>query len=673
MHRKVLLTLAALYALGASESQTLVGDIEGELNSIAKTATHIKKNISYLPHIMSVFENKELRYAGATTLKDAIMLVAGTDMSIDGVGMYNPIFRGSNPYATGQSKLIVDGVEVNGLYFDGYTPYLSMPIELIKRVEVVRGPGSFAAGSNSYAGSIVVTTYQEQLNKQRFNTSLFAGVGSYGTKRGGASYSYKQDDAVFHIDAYRLGDNKKLKYGKDILNYGVYGAANAPLSQSGYAPLQTDTGAVSIFASSKNFYLKARAIAYEQGSGGGIAYALSHDGDKWSALRYTLQLGAKYSAWGIEGELKAAVSDDYFVMDSITAPSGIVLSGVAYPDGFYAYREAKLRRYSVENNYKSALLGGFAAYGIKANWDSALEQKTVTTSRTTGVGIADYSQSYPFFNENGFISSVGAFFEYDYDLSEKLAVNFAISAEKRSKIKTSLNPRLSLVYSISEDDRLKFFISKAHRNPSWQEMYLMNNQTKKGNPDLNPEVVHAYEAQYIHQFSPSNTVSFDIFYLHNFEQTNKLVANTYSNVGSSVIKGCETEWRSGFEKLTTYLAHTYQWGVDQYDKKLANAANHTVKSHLIYEFDRGVWGSAAWRYVGAKGREAGDAREPLKAYQTTDISFGYKLPYTDTAEFQVSVKNLFNQIVKYPSEPKTYADDYLTEGRSFYFTIRGRF
>ena len=38
-----------------------------------------------------------------------------------------------------------------------------MPIEMIKRIEVVRGPGSQLDGVNAYAGSIHVITYAEEI------------------------------------------------------------------------------------------------------------------------------------------------------------------------------------------------------------------------------------------------------------------------------------------------------------------------------------------------------------------------------------------------------------------------------------------------------------------------------------------------------------------------------
>ncbi len=673
MVKKIALSAMAVVAVASQDgNRTNVDDLKDDIATLTKTATETRKNIAYLPHIMSVFENSELKRVGAQNLKDALALVAGVEMSVDSIGMYNPVFRGSNPYAFGQSKLIVDGVEVNDLYFDGYTPYLTMPIELIKRIEVVRGPGAFMTGRSSYAGSIVVTTYQEQTDRQRFDGQVFAGIGDYSEKRGGASYSYKKGDISFYADAYALRDEKKLKYGKDIIDYGVYGTANIPLSQSGYAPMQTDTKALSLFLSDKGLYLKARALSYEHGAGGGISYAFTHEGDQYSLPRYTIETGYKYKIGATTGEIKGGVLEDHFIIEGFTAPAGMVLSGVTYPNGLYAYRKAKLRSYFVENSYKSPVFGGDLSYGIRGKWDTVVDQQTVTTNRATGIGLVDYSTTRPFFDENGFISTVNVYMDYDYDIADNLTANVALYAEKRNRLAGRVEPRFSFIYSLSQEDRLKIFVSKAHRDPSWQEMYTINNQSRIGNPDLKPEVVHSYEMQYLHQFSSFNTFAFDVFYLRNFDQINKLNGNVYQNSGRSNIRGCETEWKGQLDEWTFYLAHTYQWGEDGNGKRLANTANHTVKTHAIYAFDSSRWASAAWRYSGEKAREAGDDRDPMQAYHIVDLSIGQKIKKLN-GEMQLSAKNIFNNTVKYPSEPRTYRDDYPAKGRAFYLTFRSSF
>ena len=81
MVKKILISSLASFAL--AEQGMVLADIKTDLADIGKAATQTRKNITYLPYIMSVFENKELREVGATTLKEALELVAGVEMSTD--------------------------------------------------------------------------------------------------------------------------------------------------------------------------------------------------------------------------------------------------------------------------------------------------------------------------------------------------------------------------------------------------------------------------------------------------------------------------------------------------------------------------------------------------------------------------------------------------------------
>ena len=151
----------------------------------SKVATVTKQNEHYQPYIVSVFKGKELEKLGVANLKEALVLVPGVDMATDNFNNQTPVFRGSNPLAYGQSKLFIDNVLVNSVFFDAYFEYLSFPIEMIKRIEVTRGPGSKTDGVNAYAGSIHVITYAEDFKDFKNNDKLVFKYGSSDYMMGG--------------------------------------------------------------------------------------------------------------------------------------------------------------------------------------------------------------------------------------------------------------------------------------------------------------------------------------------------------------------------------------------------------------------------------------------------------------------------------------------------------
>ncbi|HEX5330290.1 Plug domain-containing protein, partial [Sulfuricurvum sp.] len=202
----------SLFAAEAKSDSTLFAALTSDINSIAQSAKDQRANIDYLPYVMSVFDGEELSRAGASSLKEALSLVAGVNIASDNLSLFNPVFRGSNPVAYGQSKLIIDGVEVNDLFFDGYTAYLSMPIDMIKRIEVVRGPGSYSNGHSGYAGSIIITTYKAEMSSGD-SGRWFTSVGNHHTGKAGGSFAMREDDFAFSADIYTVHDDLSLSYG----------------------------------------------------------------------------------------------------------------------------------------------------------------------------------------------------------------------------------------------------------------------------------------------------------------------------------------------------------------------------------------------------------------------------------------------------------------------------
>ena len=137
--------------------------IDRDLELFTKAATETKANEPYQPYIISVLNGKRLEKLGIATLGEALELIPGVDIATDLMDMKSPVFRGSNPLAFGQVKLLIDGMLANDTFIDGFAGYLYMPIEMIKRIEVVRGPGRRTDGINAYAGSIQVITYAEEI------------------------------------------------------------------------------------------------------------------------------------------------------------------------------------------------------------------------------------------------------------------------------------------------------------------------------------------------------------------------------------------------------------------------------------------------------------------------------------------------------------------------------
>jgi iron complex outermembrane receptor protein len=678
----LLIPLSLLGAEGEVNSN-LFNNLTEDISTIAQTAKTQRANIDYLPYIMTVFDGEELSRAGASSLKEALTLVAGVNIASDNLSLFNPVFRGSNPVAYGQSKLIVDGVEVNDLFFDGYTAYLAMPIDMIKRIEVVRGPGSYSEGHSGYAGSIVITTYKGEAtegNKVRW----FASTGTFGTRKAGASYSLTHDDFAFAADLYTVHDNLVLSYGQDGLSNNLLGATNADLSKSGNAPLSTDATMVSASLSKGAFFIDGRLSTYKHGSGGGINYALASDGDHYNIDQWQIRTGAHYNAGDFSGTVQAAIVQDSFTSKSLLGPEGLILPSlsnpaipVTYPDGFYGIHEAFIRTYRANNTLTGTVLGGDATFGLSGTWSSVSSEKTITTDRDSGSGLTNYSSTLPFFNPSGSVHNITAYLTYERPLSSSLVGYASLTVDRRNGLATQIDPRVAAVYTIDPANLVKFSISNAHRNPSWQEMFTLNNRARWGNTSLRPESVTAYETQFIHKFETEHTLSVNLFQLNNSDQiyleyNTPLARYEYVNGSKSVIKGIEGEWRKRYDTTSFYAAYTHLWAEDGNGATLPYVPSDTMRGYITQTLDKNWYGSLSLRWQNTTPRSATDTRDDMKAIGIIDTSIGYKIPYFNS-EVQLSIKNLFNEKEFYPSPERTYNDDYPAAGRAYLLTIRGTF
>ena len=693
-----LLLLSLSFTSLQAETDDILSSLSEDMEHFNKVATITKQNEHYQPYIISVFQGKELEQLGISNLKQAIELVPGIDMATDNFNNQTPISRGSNSLGYGQTKLFIDDVLVNNLFFDAYSEYLAMPVEMIKRIEVVRGPGSKTNGVNAYAGSINVITYAEDFKGFESSDKLVFKYGSYDYRMGGFVKTFKTDDLKVFVDFYYQEDNKKLKAGPDGFSQGsmTYGAYNNySLSQNGDAPVWIKDYSLGLNLTYKDFSLKARALDHAQGSSYGINLSLPQESDRMKLPSYYLELGYNKKINDYQVDIKAGAKYDAFDSKAKLGPDGeqfmdyplFVQSGgaidnpVTFANGIYGEHLASQRTL-----YQSSYLkySGIDKHVVTTGYRFAKEETINMVSKlsnwTTGdPTLVDYTKIFPFFNENASREIKILSLQDEYQHSGNLSFIYGFNYETTSYQDAGFEPRISMVYQHSPNDIFKVSYSRAHRNPSWQEMFTANNAARVGSTDLRPEKVDAFEAAYIKQFSRDSYVQTNLFYLINKDQIyNSATTPLYKNAMNSDIYGLELEYKGHLtpaDKL--YLNYSYVTGNSKIKETgenvpLTNVAHHLAKGYYIYNLSDSLSLSGIAKFVSSKDRVSGDTREKLKAYSTLDATLNYKNKKYDY-DVVFSVKNIFDTDVRYASAVKTYTEDYRQERRNFMLTLKKEF
>lgn len=157
---------------------TLFG--EEQLKVQAATKTEIP--ISRAPSAVTVITAKQISESGARTVPDLLRLAGGVNVRWNPMGPTVDVRGfGQNPFSN-RVLLLIDGTPMNSGDTGGLplSPSFDFfPIQNIKRIEVVRGPGSSLYGENAYWGVInIVTLSGEDLSGG--NVELFGGSRSTG-------------------------------------------------------------------------------------------------------------------------------------------------------------------------------------------------------------------------------------------------------------------------------------------------------------------------------------------------------------------------------------------------------------------------------------------------------------------------------------------------------------
>jgi outer membrane receptor for ferrienterochelin and colicin len=134
-------------------------ELEKLINSLISVASKKPLNVRESPSILSLITADEIKASGARDLIDVLRLVPGFDFGVDVEGVVGLGVRGNWAHE-GKVLVLLDGQEMNEILY-GTTQFGNhFPIDLIKKIEIIRGPGSAIYGGYAEYGVINIITKQ---------------------------------------------------------------------------------------------------------------------------------------------------------------------------------------------------------------------------------------------------------------------------------------------------------------------------------------------------------------------------------------------------------------------------------------------------------------------------------------------------------------------------------
>ncbi|WP_372925858.1 TonB-dependent receptor plug domain-containing protein [Marinobacter sp.] len=172
------------------------------------TTTRLRQPKSRVPGTTTIITGDMIRDLGIMNLVEVFRLVPG--MTVDTVGSGQPVtsYHGTVHYEQRRLQVQVDGrTSYRASLSDMDWNTMPVPLELIERIEISRGPNSAAYGINAFLGTINIITHAPE---DTAGVELRAVSGSRGYRRAFGSVGDTSDDY-----SWRLAYEKRKSDGFD--------------------------------------------------------------------------------------------------------------------------------------------------------------------------------------------------------------------------------------------------------------------------------------------------------------------------------------------------------------------------------------------------------------------------------------------------------------------------
>ena len=193
-----------------------------ELDSIVINSTRISLPFKENSRTINIITAKDIKNSAATNVADLLQQVTGVDVRRRGTGGGQ-----SDLYIRGggfdQTLLLIDGIKMDDAQTGHHTMNAALPIEVIERIEIIKGPAARIFGQNAFTGAINIVTKKRLNNKVSINVE----AGSFGQLNGSVTLGKETENSsiIAHVGAL-TSDGYRNNSDYNNQNYFLKGIFN---------------------------------------------------------------------------------------------------------------------------------------------------------------------------------------------------------------------------------------------------------------------------------------------------------------------------------------------------------------------------------------------------------------------------------------------------------------
>jgi iron complex outermembrane receptor protein len=618
--------------------------------------------VTQAPSSVTIVTAEQIKLYGYRTLADALQSVRSLYVSYD----RNYSFlgtRGFNPGDyNGRILLLIDGHRVNNPVTDGAFLGTEFPldVDLIERVEIVRGPGAVLYGNNAFFGVINVITRRGK-DQPGYGAEVSGEAASFDTYKGRVTYAHRFTNTVELLLSGTLYDSD-----------GAHGLAFRSLYQPPpgvtwgrtnwfVADRGDDTDLKSFFGKVawRDFMLSGAFFTREKGNPAAPNLTV------WNDPRTRTFDERSYVDLKFDHEFRLGGK----------ALDVLEVSARAYYDRYEGQFDGLYDVPALVLN-KDIRIGewwGAEAQATATLWDKhhlALGFEYRDEFRQLNRNYDDVPGA-PVFERSGDTRNYGAFLQGDFAVLTNLHLNAGFRYDQYGDLDPTANPRVALIYNPVPKSTLKAIYGSAFRAPNFLEDCLQNPQA----PPLKPETIRSYELVWEQQFGRHLRSSVSGFY-NQIDDLITVPPGAYAtNLKGADGRGLELQLDGLWEKtgLRGQASYTFQETQDRLSHQwLTDSPKHLVKLSLsLPVVEKKVFASAEFQYTTRRRTLLGTDAAGFGIVNLTLFSQNL----LKNLEVSASIYNLFDRRYSDPAPAVPYyVEDVIGQnGRTFRVKLTYRF
>lgn len=619
---------------------------------VVEAASLHMQTLEQAPGSVTVISATDIRTYGYRTLADALASVRGFDVTYDRMYHYLGVQGFSLPgdYNT-RVIVLLNGHPLTEIVYDSANYFgqdFGLDMDLVQRIEIVRGPSSALYGSNGVFATINVIT-KSPVDQDKARVSME--TDSFGERKLEASSSaYLGRGANLLVAASvfnNAGQNFYIpEFANPATNNGMAIGTDDERGYHTFANLIWRDWSVTAYVNSRQ---KFTPLAYD------VDAQFDNRGSFVQDQRDFVRV-AHSSNVGSTGQLRFEFSYDHY----------------AYDDRFFYPSGGDLQ--DVRNVGRGDWIEGQVTYSFAL---VKLGQLTVGTQGDIELrNLQVNAEVKPVYSETLRVSrpdQKAAFFaQQEWEISSRWKAYLGLRYDISRNFQSALSPRLAVVYQRSARTVYKLVYGHPFRNPSAYEQYYADNLLLVAAQPLRPETAHTFEATVERKLGRrlNGIVNAYDYQIHDLIQTVALDPESnlqqYQNIGSARSNGLEFELSGKpAERLELGASFTIQRTVDGVSGAvLPNSPERVAKLRLATPLIRR-------KLMLSTSSEFVSPRQTIDGYRMRSVLLWDATASTDKLwrhfEASAGVRNLLDW--RYSDPTQIVVDSLAQDGRSVFLQL----